>query len=79
MDPDFVDVYTDFTVHSIHGTFQHGFREGCERRIPFIARNTPEDIKWLDEVCRRYKEEYGEEIEYYFDETLCYWKEKLTT
>jgi len=75
MNPEFIEIYTMFTVHSIHDTFELGFRKGTERRIPFAAKNEPEHTKWLDEVCSKYKEEYGTEIEYFFDK-ICFWKEK---
>jgi hypothetical protein len=71
---DFEDKYVEFTVQAINGTFYMGFKEGSPRRIPFMAKN--EDINWLDKVCEVYKKEYNEEIEYYFENNLCYFKEK---
>jgi len=70
----FIDAYTQLTVCSIHDTFNRGFCEGSERKIPFVAK--PEHIDWLDMVCKLYKEEYGNEIEYYFDK-ICFWTEKI--
>lgn len=70
---DFDIGYIEFTARAIHGTFEFGFKDNTEVKVPFIAES--EDSEWLDKVCHTYKELYNIELEYYFDK-ICYFKEK---
>jgi len=72
----FEDSYAEFTAQSINGTFKRGFIEGRPRRIPFCSKDKKEHTDWLDKVCDIYKREFNEEIEYYFEKNMCYFKEK---
>jgi len=73
-DPEFREIYAEFTASGMNGTFHWGFRDDAPRRVPFCA--DPSHTDWLDRVCEIHKRDYGTEIEYYFEGSLCYFKEK---